>query len=105
MHLSFGAKGSMYLNAISFAAKEMGAQSRNSLLILKRTDHSTPVSQSRHTLRFQPIACRSIMRCPRVLTRPEMFWQAFVPNIASGQLAVFDKAENNNNRKTEFMAV
>ena len=43
-------------------------------------DDSTPVSQSRHTLRFQPIACRSIMRCPRVLTRPEMVWQAFVPD-------------------------
>ena len=59
------------------------------------TDDSTPVSQSRHTLRFQPIACRSIMRCPRVLTRPEMVWQAFVPDIASGQLAVFDMAEKN----------
>ena len=56
-------------------------------------DDSTPVSQSRHTLRFQPIACRSIMRCPRVLTRPEMAWQAFVPDIASNQLAVFDMAE------------
>ena len=56
---------------------------------------STPVSQSRHTLRFQPIACRSIMRCPRVLTRPEMVWQAFVPDIASSQLAVFDMAEKN----------
>ena len=56
-------------------------------------DDSTPVSQSRHTLRFQPIACRSIMRCPRVLTRPEMVWQAFMPDIASGQLAVFDMAE------------
>ena len=31
--------------------------------------------------------------CPRVLTRPEMVWQAFVPDIASGQLAVFDMAE------------
>ena len=51
-------------------------------LILKRIDDSTPVSQSRHILRFQPIVCRSIMRCPRVLTRP-----------ASGQLAVFDMAE------------
>ena len=58
-------------------------------------DDSTPVSQSRHTLRFQPIACRSIMRCPRVLTRPEMVWQAFVPDIASGKLAVFDMAEKN----------
>ena len=58
-------------------------------------DDSIPVSQSRHTLRFQPIACRSIMRCPRVLTRPEMVWQAFVPDIASGQLAVFDMAETN----------
>ena len=58
-------------------------------------DDSTPVSQSRHTLRFQPIACRSIMRCPRVLTRPEMVWQAFVPDIASGQLAVFDMVEKN----------
>ena len=56
-------------------------------------DDSTPVGQSRHTLRFQSIACRSIMRCPRVLTRPEMIWQAFVPDIASGQLAVFDMAE------------
>ena len=56
-------------------------------------DDSTPVSQSRHTLRFQPIACRSIMRCPRVLKRPEMAWQAFVPDTASGQLAVFDMAE------------
>ena len=65
-------------------------------------DDSTPVSQSRHTLRFQPIACRSIMRCPRVLTRPEMVWQAFVPDIASGQLAVFGMAENNN-RKTELL--
>ena len=65
-------------------------------------DDSTPVSQSRHTLRFQPIACRSIMRCPRVLTKPEMVWQAFVPDIASGQLAVFDMAENNN-RKTELL--
>ena len=58
-------------------------------------DDSTPVSQSRHTLRFQPIACRSIMRCPRVLTRPEMVWQAFVPDTASSQLAVFDMAEKN----------
>ncbi len=33
------------------------------------------------------------MKCPRVLTRPEMVWQAFVPDIASGQLAVFDMAE------------
>ena len=33
------------------------------------------------------------MRCPRVLTRPEMVWQAFVPDTASGQLAVFDMAE------------
>ena len=42
-------------------------------------DDSTPVSQSRHTLRFQPIACRSIIRRPRVLrTRPEMVWHAFV---------------------------
>ena len=42
-------------------------------------DDSTPVSQSRHTLRFQPIACRGIIRRPRVLrTRPEMVWQAFV---------------------------
>ena len=56
-------------------------------------DDSTPVSQSRHTLRFQPIACRSIMRCPRVLARPEMVWQSFVPDTASGQLAVFDMAE------------
>ena len=55
-------------------------------------DDSTPVSQSRHTLRFQPIACRSIMRCPRVLTRPEMVWQAFVQDIASDQLEVFDMA-------------
>ena len=62
---------------------------------LRQTDDSTPVSQSRHTLRFQPIACRSIMRCPRLLTRPEMVWQAFVPDIASGQLAVFDMAETN----------
>ena len=59
-----------------------------------RKDDSTPVSQSRHTLRFQPIACRS-MRCPRVLTRPEMVWQAFVPDTASSQLAVFDMAEKN----------
>ena len=58
-----------------------------------KIDDSTAVSQSRHTLRFQPIACRSIMRCPRVLTRPEMVWQAFVPDIASGRLAVFDMAE------------
>ena len=56
-------------------------------------DDSTPVSQSRHTLRFQPIACRGIMRCPRVLTRPEMAWKAFVPDTTSGQLAVFDMAE------------
>ena len=42
-------------------------------------DDSTPVSQSRHTLRFQPIARRGIIRRPRVLrTRPEMVWQAFV---------------------------
>ena len=65
-------------------------------------DDSTPVSQSRHTLRFQPIACRSIMRCPRVLTRPEMVWQAFVPDAASSQLAVFDMAEKNP-RKTELL--
>ena len=71
-------------------------------LLYSAIDDSTPVSQSRHTLRFQPIACRSIMRCPRVLTRPEMVWQAFVPDIASGQLAVFDMAENNN-RKTELL--
>ena len=57
---------------------------------LYKIDDSTPVSQSRHTLRFQPIACRSIMRCPRVLTRPEMVWQAFVPDTANSQLAVFD---------------
>ena len=65
-------------------------------------DDSTPVSQSRHTLRFQPIACCSIMRCPRVLTRPEMVWQAFVPDTASSQLAVFDMAEKNP-RKTELL--
>ena len=65
-------------------------------------DDSTPVSQSRHTLRFQPIACRSIVRCPHVLTRPEMVWQAFMPDIASGQLAVFDMAENPH-RKTELL--
>ncbi len=65
-------------------------------------DDSTPVGQSRHTLRFQPIACRSIMTCPRVLTRPEMVWQAFVPDIASGQLAVFDMAEKHP-RKTELL--
>ena len=63
-------------------------------------DDSTPVSQSRHTLRFQPIACRSIMRCPRVLTRPEMVWQAFVPDIASGHLAVFDMAEKPPGKRT-----
>ena len=63
-------------------------------------DDSTPVSQSRHTLRFQPIACRSIMRCPRVLTRPEIVWQAFVPDIASGQLAVFDMAEKTPGKRT-----
>ena len=62
-------------------------------LILFEIDDSTPVSQSIHTLRFQPIACRSIMRCPRVLTRPKMVWQAFVPDIANSQLAVFDMAE------------
>ena len=55
-------------------------------------DDATPVSQSRRTLRFQPIACRSITRCPRVLTRPEMVW----PDIASGQLAVFDMAGKRN---------
>ncbi len=67
-------------------------------------DDSTPVGQSRHTLRFQPIACRSIMRCPRVLTRPEMVWQAFVPDIASGQLAVFDMAEKNQENGIVAMA-
>ena len=65
-------------------------------------ENSIPVSHSRHTLRFQPIACRSIMRCPRVLTRPEMVWQAFVTDIASGQLAVFDMAEKTP-RKTELL--
>ena len=65
--------------------------SGNRLLII---DNSTPVSQSRQTLRFQSIACHSTMRCPHVLTRPEMVWQAFVQDIASGQLAVFDMAEN-----------
>ena len=74
-------------------------------LILKRIDHSTPVSQSRHTLRFQPIACHSIMRCPRVLTRPEMVWQAFVPYIASGQLAVFDMAEKTTTGKRNLWPV
>ena len=64
-------------------------------------DDSTPVSQSRHTLRFQPIACRSIMRCPRVLTRPEMVWQAFVPHIASGQLAVFDIRQKKERKKQQ----
>ena len=67
-------------------------EGQNGLNIM-RIDDSTLVSQSRHTLRFQPIACRSIMRCPCVLTRPEMVWQAFVSDIASGQLAVFDMAE------------
>ena len=62
-------------------------------------DDSTPVSQSRHTLRFQPIACCSIMRCPRVLTRPEMVWQAFVPDTASSQLAVFDSPAEKNFKK------
>ena len=33
------------------------------------------------------------MSCPRVLTRPEMVWQAFVPDTGSSQLAVFDMAE------------
>ena len=65
-------------------------------------DDSTPVSQSRHTLRFQPIACRSIVRCPRVLTRPEIVWQAFVPDIASGPLAVFDMAEEKNPGKRNY---
>ena len=62
-------------------------------LVQELIDDSTPVSQSRHTLRFQPIACRGIMRRPRVLTRSEMVWQAFVPDTACGQLAVFDMAE------------
>ena len=30
---------------------------------------------------------------PRVLTRPGVVWQASVPDTASGQLAVFDMAE------------
>ena len=48
--------------------------------VLSVIDDSTPVSQSRHTLRFQPIACHGIMRRPHVLTRPGMVWQAFVPS-------------------------
>ena len=47
-------------------------------------DDSTPVSQSRHTLRFQPIACRSIMRCPRVWTRPEIDDSTPVSQHSSG---------------------
>ena len=62
-------------------------------MFITTIDDSTPVSQSRHTLRFQPIACCSIIRCPHVLTRPEMVWQAFMPDIARSQLAVFDMAE------------
>ena len=33
------------------------------------------------------------MRRPRVLTKPGMVWQAFVPDTARGHLAVFDMAE------------
>ena len=73
----------------------------NEIRFFPGIDDSTPVSQSRHTLRFQPIACRSIMSCPRVLTRPEMVWQAFVPDIASGQLAVFDMAEEKQQHQQE----
>ena len=68
-------------------------------------DDSTPVSQSRHTLRFHPIACRCRMRCPRVLTRPEMVWQAFVPDTASSQLAVFDKAEGKKTQENGIVAM
>ena len=61
-------------------------------------DDSTPVSQSRHTLRFQPIACRSIMRCPRVLTRPEMVWQAFV-QVISWQCSTWQKKKRKRKEK------
>ena len=73
--------------------------SLSSSSMLTIIDDSTPVSRSRHTLRFQPIACRSIMRCPRVLTRPEMIWQAFVPDIASVSWQCSTWQKNNNNKK------
>ena len=56
-------------------------------------DDSTPVSQSRHTLRFEPIAYRGIMRRPRADPRPGMVWQAYQPDTAHGELAVFEMAE------------
>ena len=56
-------------------------------------DDSIPVSQSRHTLRFQPIACRSIMRQPRADPRPGMVLQAYQTDTAHGELAVFEMAE------------
>ena len=58
-----------------------------------RIDDSTPVSQSRHTLRFEPIAYRGIMRRPRADPRPGMVWQAYQPDTAHGELAVFEMAE------------
>ena len=59
-------------------------------------DDSTPVSQSRHTLRFQPIACRRIIRCPRVLrTRPEMVWQAFV-HVVRWRCSTWQKSNQEN---------
>ena len=33
-----------------------------------------------------------------------MAWQAFVPDIASGQLAVFDMAGKNNNQENGLVA-
>ena len=56
-------------------------------------DDSIPVSQSRHTLRFQPMACHSILRQPRADPRPGMVLQAYQPDTAHGELAVFEMAE------------
>ena len=61
-------------------------------------DDSTPVSQSRHTLRFQPIACRGIIRRPRVLrTRPEMVWQAFV-HVVRWRCSTWQKRNQENTK-------
>ena len=56
---------------------------------------STPVSQSRHTLRFQPITCPGIMRWPLADPRCGMVWQAYQPDTANDELTVFNMAEKN----------
>ena len=56
----------------------------------KGIDNPTPVNQSRHTQRFQPISCRSVMRRPRADPKPGMVSRAYYqPDTAYGEFAVF----------------